>query len=420
MSEPTADEALLPPAQLERYADAIVRGCLALDDGDTLIVSTNPAHRELAVALAAAGYRAGARLVDVAYDDPRARAARMRHAREEDLGFVAPWALRRARAYTRKTTASVTILGEADEGVFDGLPPERIAADFARQAKRLRSIVRAAQRGRRRWTGVAWPTPAWAARVYPDLDSLDAQRRLAGDLLSFCRLGPDDPPGFEGWAEHTARLLSRGRALTDLELEGVELRGPGTDLVVRLVPGTLWLGGPRETAWGHMVAPNFPTEENFTSPEARSTEGTFRCSRPLSFRGRVIDGIAGEFRSGRLVRLEADDEHNRAFLAGALDSDRNARRLGEVALVDRSSRIGRTGRVYWNTLIDENAAAHIAFGAAFDNTRVPLDGARGARGLNRSTIHLDVMIGSDELEATGIARGGRRVPLIRDGSWQIG
>jgi aminopeptidase len=405
---------LVHRGQLERYAETVARECLRLAPGELLLVRAQPAHRELAVALAEAGYRAGARYVDVVYDEPRAQAARVRHAREDDLGPLTPWDRRRYRAALAPDTASVSVLPTSEPGVLDGVPTERVALDYARVAKRLAWFRRASQGGRRRWTGVAWPTEAWAAQAYPELDAGEGQRRLARDLLWFCRLGPDDPPGSEGWATHAKRLRERARRLTELGLERVELRDAGTALEVRLPAATRWLGGPREQH-GRETSANFPTEENFTSPEPRATEGTFRCSRPLSFRGRTIRGIAGEFRNGRLVRLEAESEADRDFLAAALDTDPGARRLGEVALVDRSSRIGQTGRTYYDTLIDENAAAHIAFGYGFGQAR-----QRDANGrVNRSNLHLDVMIGTGELEATGVAADGRRVPLIADGLWQL-
>ncbi len=413
------DRRVLAPAELERYTDAIVRACLDLREGDQLLVHGEPGHRELLVGLVEAGYRAGAGLAEIAYADPRARAARVRYARDEDLGRIPPWEVRRYRAQLSPGLANVNVTGETEPGVLDGVPPERVAADHGATARQLRALRRAFMRGRRRGTVVAWPTEPWATQVYPGDEPLEAQRRLGRDLLWFCRLGPDDPPGFEGWAAHTARLNERGRALTELDLRRLELRGPGTSLDLRIVPGSRWLGGPRENAFGQTTAPNFPTEENFTSPDANSTEGTFRCSRPLSFRGRMIEGIAGEFHRGRLVRLEASRDADRDFLAAFLDSDRGASRLGEIALVDSSSRIGQTGRVYWNTLVDENAAAHMAFGFGNDQSRLPDPNARGARGVNRSGLHLDVMIGTDELEATGTTADGRRVPLIAGGRWQL-
>jgi aminopeptidase len=159
-----------------------------------------------------------------------------------------------------------------------------------------------------------------------------------------------------------------------------------------------------------------PTEESFTSPHATGTNGTFRCTLPLTFQGKRIESLRGEFSNGRLVRLEADDDAGRDFVAAYIDSDPsgNGRRLGEVALVDTSSRIGQSGRTYFHTLLDENAAAHIAFGAGFGGTR-----PQGTRGLNRATVHLDVMIGGPDFEVTGITQKGKRVAVIADGVWQI-
>jgi aminopeptidase len=159
-----------------------------------------------------------------------------------------------------------------------------------------------------------------------------------------------------------------------------------------------------------------PTEETFTSPHASGTNGTFACTFPLTFQGKLIHEIAGEFRNGRLTRLEAATKEDRDFLAAHIDSDPsgNGRRLGEVALVDATSRVGQSGRTYFDTLMDENAATHIAFGAGFDGTR---DGS--TRGLNRSTVHLDVMIGGPDFEVTGITAKGKRMPLITGGLWTM-
>jgi aminopeptidase len=307
----------------------------------------------------------------------------------------------------------ITILGEDEPGVFDGLPAERVAQDSLLGVGKVSWYVRAVMRGARRWVGMGWPTPFWASQVFPELSADEAQRRLLEELMWFCRLGPQDPPGFDGWRTHVDTLAVRAQTLTDLRLDRLELRGPGTELTVRLAPEGRWLGGQEENAQGVMLASNIPTEENFTSPDPAGTEGTFRCSRPLDFRGRTIDGIAGELRGGRLVRLEASTDDDRDFLAAHLHGDRNADRLGEVALVDSTSRIGSTGRVYSNTLLDENAVAHIAFGAGFGQTRT-----NGGRRVNKANLHLDVMIGTDDFEATGYA-DGRTVPLIRDGLWQI-
>lgn len=193
---------ILPPERLARYADAVITSCLRLGEGDTVFVHGQPAHRELMVALAAAAHRVGARHVDVDYLDTLVQAARIRHARDEYLGPVTPWRVKRLRAQLEPASATITVIGEGDPGAFDGLPPERVVGDSQRYVSKISWFVRAVKAGRHRWTGCAWPTPYWAGQVYPELDPLEGQRRLAEDILWFCRLGPDDPPGAEGWEAH--------------------------------------------------------------------------------------------------------------------------------------------------------------------------------------------------------------------------
>jgi aminopeptidase len=406
---------LLPPASLARYADAIVRASLGIEKGDTLVVDGEPEHRELLVAIAESAYRAGARFVDVVTGDPLVMRARLRHGSDDAIGAMSPWALRRFREVARPNGALAHIAGEGEAGYLDGVSPARLAADYSARAKQLGFLRRAQLNMEARWIIAGWPTDHWAGQVYPELEPLKAKRRLARDLVRFCRLEDEDGKGTSGWSKHLRTLSRRSARLTKLGLTRLELRGPGTELDVGFVEGTRWLGGFETLADGRTLASNMPTEEVFTSPDPRQTTGAFKCTFPLSFRGRLIHGIRGEFSKGRLVRLEADSDDDRDFIATFIDTDRAGRRLGEVALVDASSRIGQSGRIYYNTLLDENAAAHIAFGSGFGGTRAETP----ARGLNHSTIHLDVMIGGPDLEATGFNARGRRIPLIREGAWQL-
>ena len=410
---------LLPAEDLARYADAVVKVGLSIGKDDHLIVTCQPAHQELAVAIVAAGYRAKARSVEIDLVDPLVRAAYLENAPDASVGYVTPWRAARVRASIKPNTATLLIAGESMPGALNGIPGARLAADATRTLDRFPDVRRGGRLGKRRWSIVAWSVPAWAEHVYPEAKPEAAQRKLARDLLDFCRVGPKDPAGTTGLRDHLESLRQRALRLTRLKLEKLELRGPGTDLTVTLHPEGLWAGGGGKNFYGKRTAPNLPTEECFTSPEASATEGTFRCSRPLMFQGRIIDGIAGEFRGGRLVRLDAKGKANRDFLSSFLFSIKDADRLGEVALVDRHSRIGQVNHIYYNTLLDENAASHIAFGSGFPHTRVDHQTRNARRGVNRSQAHVDVMIGSDELEVTGIGARGRRVPLIGDGEWQV-
>ena len=402
-----------------RYANAIVDVGLALGRGDDLLVTCQPYHREFAVAVVEAGYRAGARSVDVDYIDPLVRAAYLRSAPDKAIGHVSPWRASRIRASKKAGTATLFVAGEGEPGAYEGIDGRRMADDLTRSQERFADVRRAARLGKRRWAIVAWPTAAWAKSVYPELDDEAAARRLAQDLLSFCRLGRDDPPGNQGLRDHLKGLRRRARLLSQRKLSTIELRAAGTTLTVALHPDGLWVGGGLKNFWGKQTAPNLPTEECFTSPVASATEGTFRCSEPLMFQGILVEGISGEFSGGRLVRLDAKGKENRDIFADYIASIKYADRLGEIALVDSTSRIGKAGRIYYNTLLDENAAAHMAFGSGFTHTRTNHQTNRARRGVNRSDAHVDVMIGTPDFEATGIGAKGRRVPLIADGAWQI-
>ena len=409
-------EGILEPDELRRYADAIVKASLGVGKGDFLYVQGHPEHREIVVATAAAGYRAGATTVEVSYYDPLVERAHYEHGSKDSLGVVSPWALRRMRELVQPGGARAVITGEVDHGYLDGIDPRRIAANAAGVAAQTKFFRRANLDLNARWTGAAWPTGYWASQVYPGLSLLEGKRKLAQDFLWFCRLTDEDGSGASGWLNHVRAIARRSVKLTTLALAELELRGPGTELDVKLTRGARWLGGQETTEAGVKIAPNMPTEESYTSPHATGTNGTFTCTFPLTFQGKRIEGLRGEFSNGRLVRLGAASDEDRDFVASYIDSDPSGRgrRLGEVALVDSTSRIGRSGRTYFHTLLDENAATHIAFGAGFGGTRPD-----GTRGLNRATIHLDVMIGGPDFEVTGITAKGKRVPVISDGLWQI-
>ena len=415
---PSVDGAdtILDSDERRRYADAIVKASLGVGKGDFLLVQGHPEHREIVVATAAAGYRAGATTVDVTYYDPLVDRAHYEYGSKESLGQVSPWALGRMRELVKPYGARAVTTGEVDHGYLDGIDPKRIAADTAGVAAKTKFYRRANLDLNARWTGAAWPTDYWASQVYPELSRLAGKRKLAQDFLWFCRLTDADGSGARGWLDHVKAIARRSAKLTRLGLVRLELRGPGTELDVKLTPGARWLGGQEQTAAGVKIAPNMPTEESFTSPHATGTNGTFACTFPLTFQGKRIEGLRGDFSNGRLVRLDAKKAADRDFIASYIDSDPsgNGRRLGEVALVDATSRIGQSGRTYFHTLLDENAAAHIAFGAGFGGTR-----PKGTRGLNRATIHLDVMIGSPDFEVTGLTEKGKRVPVITGGLWQI-
>jgi aminopeptidase len=392
---------------LSRYADAIVRDALRLGDGDVLAVHGEPAHRDLLVALAEAGYRAGCRYCDVLTTDLRVKRVRALYAPADSLGEQPAWHDRRMRDLLAVDAGVVTVNGPGEPGLLGDVPPARAARETSRILAGAPRYLRAVKSGDARFCVIAWPTPAWAAQVYPELDADAAVEALGDDLLRFARLAPDDPP--DGWARHVARLESVAQELSARGVRELTLRGPGTDLRLGLPEGARWIGGTLQGRNGRF-SPNVPTEEVFTSPSPRATEGTFACSRPLELEGRTLDGIRGEFRRGRLVQIEAARPEDSEFLQAYMARDRGAGRLGEVALVDGMSRVGAATRGYGTTLLDENAASHMAFGSGFDFARDP-----GAERPNASRIHVDVMIGRPELEVHGRAARGASLAVLVDG-----
>lgn len=402
----TADE-------LTRFAE-VALGCLDLRAGELLQINCEHEHRPLVVALAEAAYRRGLR-VDPWVTDPLVRRAELMLADERVLGAMAPWAVARSLGRTEPGTALIHVDGQGVPDALDGCDPRRMALHALRTAEQRAEFYERFARNLDASLIVAYPTGAWSRRAYPELGPEAAQRALAEDLLHFMRIGPEDGPGDGAHRRHLAVLKERARIATDLGLRALRFRGPGTDLTVGLTGDAVWSAAQETNAHGRTNLANLPSEEIYTSPAASATEGTVRCTTPLAWGGRLYEDLEAEFRGGRMVRLSARTDEQRDALAGQLDVDDGGRRLGEVALVDAGSRIGSRRRLYWNTLLDENQACHMAFGLGFPTCR---RGGGASPDLNRSRTHIDVMIGSTEVEVTGTTVSGASVPIITDGVWR--
>jgi aminopeptidase len=236
--------------------------------------------------------------------------------------------------------------------------------------------------------------------------------RLWQLVADTARLDEDDP--VEAWWEQSRRLQERSRRMTERGFDAVHFSGPGTDLTVGLLPGTRWHGGGLKTAWGQEYVPNIPTEEVFTSPDPRRTEGHVRSTRPLSLMGALVRDLELRFEGGRIVEVNASEGAD--VVRSELETDEQAPFLGEVALVDGDSRAGKSGTTFFHTLYDENAACHIAYGTGFPF----LAGEESAASVNQSKVHTDLMIGAPEVAVDGITADGEAVPILRDEVWQLG
>jgi aminopeptidase len=395
---------------LRSYAELVVRTGVNLAPGQELLVEAQLDHAPLVRAITEEAYTAGARHVDVNYADPYVRRARAALSPDEALGWTPPWMIQRLERAAEVGAAVIGISDSSYADVFEGVDGARLAA--ARYRDLDRAWLRAVTEGNVAWSLIAYPTERWATEALgePDLD------RLWDAVAHALRLPDADPAG--AWRLRLDELAARAQSLTERAFRAVRYRGPGTELEVGLIEGARWMAGRDRTRAGRDYVANLPTEEVFTTPHRLRAEGTVRSSMPLALRGKVVEGIELRFADGEIV--EAHAARGEDVLRGEIATDDGARRLGELALVDESSRVGDAGIVFHNTLFDENAAAHMAFGAGFAWVVEELDGEPEAIGVNDSATHVDFMVGSPELEIDGIEPGGAAVALLREGRWQLG
>jgi aminopeptidase len=376
--------------------------------GQTVVLNAKLGQQPLARAIAAAAYDAGAHHVEVQYADPYIQLARLEHAPDEALGSVVPWVRQRPGQLAEMRGSLINLSGPSAPGLLDQIDATRIGRDTVPLVEWVKVISERSVN----WTIVPGPTLPWAKLVHPDLDDDDALERLWSEIAHICRLDDEDPVA--AWWSRSAELASAASRLGAAELDSLRFAGPGTDLSVGLLPAVDWNGGSFETSWGRHHIPNVPTEEVFTSPDPERTEGVVTSTKPLLVSGRAVLGLRIRFEGGRAVEIDADEGAGLLRELVARDSDGN--RLGEVALVDGSGRIGPTGTVFHDTLLDENAASHIALGCGF--THLTQDEASAAR-INQSAVHTDFMIGGPEVEVTGMTKDGREVPVLIDGRWEL-
>jgi aminopeptidase len=395
-------------ARYDALADLAVHGA-NVQEGQVVAVGAELGQQELARAVAAAAYRRGARYVDVLYFDPYVKRARIENADADTLDYVPPWLSARLLALADRGEARIALQGVVSPNALDGLDPARLGRD---RLPWLKEVGRVISERATNWTIVPCPHPAWAKLIFPELAEDEAYERLWSELWHILRLDEPDPGA--AWDERTAALKESASRLTERHFDALEFEGPGTELTIGLLPTSSWGAGDFVTRSGIRHLPNLPTEEVFTSPDPVRTEGHVTSTKPLVLKdGTIVRGLRVRFEAGRATAIDADE--NAATLRGQTEADYGAARLGEVALVDRQGRIGPLGTVFYDTLLDENSASHIAFGHGFAFAVAEEDAGR----INDSGIHIDFMIGSPELEVTGVTPSGERVPVLRKGDWQI-
>jgi len=395
-------------ATTDRLAELAIRFGSNVQPGQIVAVGAEVGKERVARAVAAAAYRAGAKFVDVSYFDLRVKRARLEHAADDTLEFVPSWYGERLLALGDQRAARVGLSGPADPHALEGLDPVRVGKDLLPGLRETGKVVNDATTN---WTIIPAITQAWAELVHPALTPEDAYAKLSEQLVHIMRL--DEPDPVAAWTERFDLLVGVAERLNGRRFSALHFEGPGTDLTVGLVPTTTFLAARFETVDGIAHMPNLPSEEIFGAPDPQRTDGVVRATKPLVLAGTIIRGLEVEFRDGRVVRVAA--ETGADVLRGYVAKDEGSGRLGEVALVDGQGRIGPLDTVFFDTLLDENAASHIALGNAYSFTAGEEDQDR----LNKSAIHVDFMIGSPEVSVTGVAGDGARTPVLVGGEWQV-
>ena len=389
----------------DRYAELAVRVGANVQPGQLVDVIARIEHAEVARAVTRAAYRAGAAYVDVYYSDQHIRRALIENAAEDLLSWTPPWLLKRATQVGDERAAVVALTGDAEPNLLADLPGDRVGK--ARMLALAEESNRQINEQLNNWTVIGVPNVGWAEQMFgePDLE------RLWQAVEFTVRLDEDDPVA--AWRAHVERIGKRARTLNELGVDSIHFKGPGTDLRVGLLPESLWQGCESLTATGLPYVANMPTEEVFTTPDMRRTEGFVRSTRPLALYGRIVKGLEVRFEGGRIVDVKADEGAD--VVKGQIETDETAAYLGEIALVDGTSRIGQTGLTFYDTLFDENTTCHVAYGGAYAEA---VDGGV-IEGVNVSNVHTDFMVGGPEVDVDAVTRSGTVVPLLRDDVWQL-
>ncbi len=410
------NDAVTHEQRLDRLAEIGVRVGLGLRAGQEVVLTAPLDALPLVRRITAHAYQAGASHVTTLFSDDEATLARYRYGADDIFDYAPAWLFEGMASAYRRGAARMAIAGD-NPALLAGQDPARVSRANRARSKAYQPALELITNFATNWSIVSAATPAWAAQVFPGLPQDAAVAKLWDAIFAASRVDAPDPVA--AWVSHNATLHARTALMNAKRFATLHFQGPGTDLRVGLSDGHIWMGGSEAAKNGVTCNPNIPTEEIFTTPHLARCDGTVRSTKPLSYGGTLIRDIEVRFEAGRIVSARASSGQD--VLDKVLDTDEGARRLGEVALVPHSSPISASGLLFYNTLYDENAACHVAIGQAY---RTCLEGGTTAgdaelaeRGANSSLIHIDWMIGSGEVDITGIHADGATEPLMRRGEW---
>ena len=404
---------------LKKYARLIVQKGANVQKGQGVIISAATDQEALVCAIADQCYKAGAKWVDVEWSSQALTKIHYRGQSLKTLQTVPQWRKEKYQMEVDEIPAVIYILSEDPDGLAKVNKNKLNKAMLAR--RKVRKYYMDQIDGKQQWVIAAAPSPEWAAKVFPGMRKSTAVSRLWDAILKTVRVSADNDP-IAAWDAHNKNLADKCRKLNEMQLDRLHYTSSnGTDFTVGLIPQARWMGGEESTLSGVKYNPNMPSEEVFTSPMKGRAEGRVVATKPLSYRGQLIEDFTITFQGGKAVEVHAAKGED--ILRAMIASDENAAYLGEVALIPKDSPISESGILFYETLFDENASCHLALGAGFNNTLEGYENLSfeecGKMGINDSVIHVDFMIGAPDLCIEGISRDGKTYAIFKDGNWGI-
>lgn len=404
-------------AELEKYALLVVKTGINLQKDQTLVISSPIECAPFTRLVAEAAYSSGARDVVLNWVDELSSKIRFLHAPDEVFDEFPEWRKEFYLSYLRGGAAFVSI-SAADPELLKDVNPEKIIRAQKASNTALKEYREKIMSHENSWCVVSVPTVPWAKKVFPDVSEEQAVKLLWDAILTAVRVPAADP--IKEWDEHKARLKERRDFLNASNFKYLHYKNDlGTDLTIELPDGHIWMGGSKNNAKGIDFVANIPTEEVFTLPKKTGINGTVFSSKPLVYNGNLIENFKLTFKDGKVVEYRA--EQGQEILKKLIETDEGSSYLGEVALVPYDSPISNAKILFYNTLFDENASCHLAFGKAYP-TCIKNGGSLSKeeleeQGVNDSLVHVDFMIGTKDLTITGITSSGERVPVFTNGNF---
>ncbi|EMW5358768.1 aminopeptidase [Enterococcus faecalis] len=402
---------------LKKYARLIAETGVNVQDNHTVVLQISVDQAPLARLITEEAYRLGAAEVIVQWSDETIQREFLAHAATDRIENVPQYKIDQTDDWITKGASRISVVSSNPDALA-GVDAQRVAAFQAANGKALVNLRKATQANKVSWTVVAAASEGWAAKVFPELATSEEQvDALWNEIFKTTRIYEENP--VIAWDIHDKKLQEKAAELNEQQFTALHYTAPGTDLTIGLPKNHLWEGAGSYNARGEEFMANMPTEEVFTAPDSRRVDGYVSSTKPLSYAGTIISGMKFTFKDGKVVDFSA--EQGEEALKNLLAIDEGAKHLGEVALVPDPSPISQSGLIFYNTLFDENASNHLAFGSAYafnlqGGTEMSEEELAEA-GLNRSQTHVDFMVGSDKMNIDGIKEDGTIVPVFRNGDW---